>query len=97
MSTLPIPTERPPVPPSGADSMICAACAVGLAAAMIFSAFPGIDLWVSHLFYQGDGKFLFAKPGVGEVVRTLLRIIFAFACIAAVSWLHPHRASSIAS
>ncbi|MGB0086937.1 MAG: phosphatase PAP2 family protein [Rhodomicrobiaceae bacterium] len=84
MSTLPIPTERPPAPPSGADSMICAACAVGLAAALIFSAFPGIDLWVSHLFYQGNGKFLFAKPGLGEVVRTLLRIIFAFACIAAV-------------
>ncbi len=84
MSTLPVPTERPSRPPSGDYSMLCVTSAVGLAAALIFSAFPSIDLWVSHLFYLGDGKFLFSAPSAAAVVRTLLRMIFAFACVAAI-------------
>ncbi len=65
-------------------SMICVAGLAGLAAALLFSAFPGIDLAVSGLFHRSDGTFLFARPGAGEVVRDLLRVIFWLACLAAV-------------
>src|SRR5262245_11381118 len=83
MTMLPVPTETASL--RSGPSMLCATCAVGLAAALIFSAFPGIDLWVSHLFYQGNGKFALAKPGYGAVLSTLLRIISALVCFAAVA------------
>jgi lipid A 4'-phosphatase len=65
-------------------SVLCIACAAGLFAALLFSAFPGIDLAVSSWFYLGDGQFLFGWPSLGAVIRTLLRIIFALVCVAAV-------------
>jgi lipid A 4'-phosphatase len=66
-------------------STICIASAAGLFAALLFSAFPEIDLAVSRLFYLGDGTFLFSQPSVGAVIRTLLRVGFALACIASVA------------
>jgi lipid A 4'-phosphatase len=64
--------------------MLCIASAVGLAAALVFLAFPEIDLAVSGLFYLGGGDFLFERPSVGAAIRDLLRIAFALACAASV-------------
>lgn len=65
-------------------SFTCMACAAGLIAALIFSAFPDIDLGVSRLFYLGDGHFLFSRPSIGAALRDLLRTLFALVCVAAV-------------
>ena len=77
--------QAAPLPGGGGYSMICVAGLAGLFAALVFSAFPGIDLAVSSLFHRSDGTFLFARPGVGEAVRDLLRAIFWLACVAAVA------------
>lgn len=73
-----------PMPGQSAYSMCCVAGLTGLVAALVFSAFPGIDLAVSGLFHRSDGTFLLASPGAGEIVRDLLRVIFWLACAAAV-------------
>jgi lipid A 4'-phosphatase len=82
-----VPAGRPDAPVSGpgAYSMLCVAGSVGLLAALVFSAFPGIDLAVSELFYLGGGKFVLAGPGAGDALRDLLRWVFTLACIAAVA------------
>ena len=84
MSIVPAPNPEKPQSRSGVYSFVCITCAVGLIAALVFSAFPDIDLAVSRLFYLGDGHFLFAKPGIGATLRDLLRLAFALVCIAAV-------------
>lgn len=71
---------RPYSPP-----VICAACATGLLAAFLFSAFPEIDLWTSHIFYGEDGAFAFSRPSLGADIRDLLRVGFALVCTAAVA------------
>lgn len=84
MSIVPVPNPEKPQSRSGVYSFVCITCAVGLIAALVFSAFPDIDLAVSRLFYLGDGHFLFAKPGIGATLRDLLRLAFVLVCIAAV-------------
>jgi lipid A 4'-phosphatase len=64
--------------------VFCIASAAGLFAALLFSAFPEIDLAVSSWFYLGDRQFAFGWPSAGAVIRTLLRITFALVWVAAV-------------
>lgn len=85
MSMVPADSTKAPISESAAYSMLCIAASVGLAAALLFSAFPGIDLAVSRLFYLGDNAFMFSRPGAGEWLRILLRWIFILACVAAVA------------
>jgi len=84
MSLVPAGHQDAPVSSQGAYSMLCIAGSVGLLAALVFSAFPGIDLAVSELFHLGGGKFAFARDSAGDAVRDLLRLIFGLACVAAV-------------
>lgn len=84
MSLVPSGQQDSPVSRQGAYSMLCVAGSAGLLAALVFSAFPGIDLAVSELFHRGGGRFLFARSGTGEAVRNLLMLIFGLACAAAV-------------
>jgi hypothetical protein len=45
-----------------ARGLILAALAVGVIAAVVFLAFPGIDLWATGLFWRaGDGGFWLAN------------------------------------
>lgn len=83
MSIVPV-EPRQPLVPAAANSMLCVAATAGLIAALIFSAFPGIDLAVSKLFYLGGGKFMFSRPSAGDTLRELIRALFATACVAAV-------------
>ncbi|NJM34354.1 MAG: phosphatase PAP2 family protein [Rhodomicrobium sp.] len=72
--------------PAGSGcSMLCIASAAGLLAAIVFLAFPQIDLAASRPFYQGDGAFMFGAPSLGSVIRLLLRIVFALACLASIA------------
>jgi lipid A 4'-phosphatase len=84
MSLIPSGERDSPVSRQGAYSMLCVAGSAGLLAALVFSAFPGIDLAVSGLFHLDGNKFLFARSGTGDAVRNLLRLIFGLACVAAV-------------
>lgn len=70
-----------PQPPSW--SMVCIAACLGLAGALIFAAFPQIDLGVSSLFYTGDGKFLFSRGSTGNVLREAVIWLFILALIGA--------------
>ena len=59
------------------------ACAVGLAAALIFVGFPQIDLIVARLFfYESTGGFWFNYPGSWHVLRAFLW--YAFMAVVAV-------------
>lgn len=69
-------------PRPSATSVIFAACAAGLLAALVFSVFPEIDLWASGLFY--DGSFAFTHPSLGADIRYLLRLIFAALCVGSI-------------
>jgi lipid A 4'-phosphatase len=84
MSLIPSGQQDSPISRQGAYSMLCVAGSAGLLAALVFSAFPGIDLAVSQLFHLGGGKFLFARSGTGDAVRNLLLLLFGLACAAAV-------------
>lgn len=70
-----------PQPPSW--SIVCFAACLGLAGALIFAAFPEIDLGVSGLFYTGDNKFLFSRDSTGNVLREAIRWLFILALIGA--------------
>jgi lipid A 4'-phosphatase len=85
MSLVPSGRRDSPVSRQGAYSLLCVAGSAGLLAALVFSAFPSIDLAVSGLFHLGGGKFLFARSGTGEAARNLLLLIFGLACVAAVA------------
>ncbi|WP_088344012.1 MULTISPECIES: phosphatase PAP2 family protein [Rhodomicrobium] len=85
MSMVPTNPQASPITEHAAYSMLCIAASVGLAAAIIFSAFPGIDLAVSKIFYLGDNKFWFSRPSAGEVVRNLVRGLFFLACAGAIA------------
>ncbi len=65
-------------------SIVWAAACLGLAGAIIFAAIPQIDLGISSLFYQGNGKFLFGRDTTGNVVRELVRWIFILMTVGAV-------------
>ena len=78
--------EPPPQQPLfTANSLLGIAGCAGLAAALIFAAFPDIDLGVARLFYLDSKTFLFAKGTTGGMLRDLLRLVFAAACVAAVA------------
>lgn len=66
-------------------SIVWAASCLGLFGAIIFAAFPQIDLGIARLFYLGDGKFLFEKPSTGNAVRELIRWIFILMTLGAVA------------
>lgn len=74
-----------PLPLFSANSLMGIAGSAGLAAALIFAAFPGIDLSVSNLFYLDSKTFLFARGTTGGMLRDLLRLLFALACVAAAA------------
>ena len=61
-------------------SLFSAACATGLLAAFLFSAFPEIDLCALRLFYSEDGSFAFSRPSLGADIRFLLRVGFVLVC-----------------
>lgn len=78
-------TPRPEPGPSW--SMVCIAAMLGLGGALIFAAFPQIDLAVSRLFYlgnSGEQSWLFSQPSAGSYLREALRWVFILACVAAV-------------
>ncbi len=88
MSIVPVVDTAEPRNAPAPWTMVCAAAAVGLVAAFLFSAFPSIDLAVSRLFFLDDGTFLFATPGFGATVRLLLRVVFGLVAVgAAVSFV----------
>jgi lipid A 4'-phosphatase len=82
---LPVRTDPLPVVLPAPYSVFCIAAAAGFAAAVIFLAFPGIDVGFSSLFYLDKGQFLFSGGGMGSAIRTLLRIVFALACVGAAT------------
>lgn len=85
MNIVPLEPQRPVIVIADANTMICIAGCVGLFAALLFAAFPGIDLAVSRAFYLDSKTFLFAKGTTGDFVRNLLQFIFFLACIAAIA------------
>jgi lipid A 4'-phosphatase len=85
MSRLPVPSDLTLLVLPDRYSVFCTAAAAGFIAALVFLAFPGLDLAVSRLFYLGQGRFLFSAPSVGAMVRTLLIILFWIACLAALA------------
>ncbi len=52
-----------------ADRLALAWCVAVLAAALLFTAAPGIDLWVSSLFYRPGAGFPIASLPLAEWVR----------------------------
>lgn len=66
-------------------AMICIASMAGFAAALFFSAFPGVDRGLAALFYMGDGEFLFSTPDNGAWLSKLLQAIFWLVCFVAVA------------
>jgi lipid A 4'-phosphatase len=84
VNIVPLQPQGPMILRTAANTMICVAGCVGLAAALIFAAFPEIDLTVSRAFFLDDKMFLFAKGTAGSVIRDLLRLIFALACVVAL-------------
>lgn len=81
MSIVHLEPREPLIPRAAANSMVCIAGCVGLAAALIFSAFPDIDPAVSRIFYLDNKTFLFAKGSTGDVIRDVLRLAFLVACV----------------
>jgi lipid A 4'-phosphatase len=65
-------------------AIVCTACCLGLAGAILFAAFPQIDRGITSLFYLGDNKFLFGRDTAGNAVRELVRWIFILMTIGAV-------------
>lgn len=57
------------------------ALAVGFIAALTFSAFPDIDLFVAKLFYAGGGQFLAVPGGLVEGLRFIIRKLFLLAAL----------------
>ena len=55
------------------------------AAVMLFTVFPGLDLWVSNLFYAGQGYFpandVWSVRGVYQMTPWIGRVIFSSALV----------------
>lgn len=66
-------------------SIVLAAACLGLAGAILFAAFPQIDLGISRLFYLGDSKFAFGRGSTGGFVREIIRWAFILATLGAVA------------
>jgi lipid A 4'-phosphatase len=85
MSLVPVPPQEGPPAWIGGYSIVCIASVAGFAAAVIFLAFPEIDLGFSRLFYLGGGHFLFGKSGLGAGIRDLIELLFLLACLGALA------------
>ncbi|MEJ2227121.1 MAG: phosphatase PAP2 family protein [Alphaproteobacteria bacterium] len=85
MTIVPLEPQEPLILRSTAKSLVCIAASIGLAAALIFAAFPGIDIAVSKFFYFDGHTFLFARGTTGDVIRNLLRLVFVLACVGALA------------
>ena len=48
----------------------------GLAAAVIFTLWPQIDLFTAALFYEGNGRFLLKGIPLGTIPRSVFKILF---------------------
>ncbi|MEJ2117662.1 MAG: hypothetical protein P8Y36_07080, partial [Alphaproteobacteria bacterium] len=85
MTIVPLEPQEPLILRSTAKSLVCIAASIGLAAALIFAAFPGIDIAVSKFFYFDGHTFLFARGTTGDVIRNLLRVVLVLACVGALA------------
>lgn len=70
-------------PPSRA--MLCTAGCIGLLGALVFAAFPQIDIAFSRLFHTPGSGFAFAAPSAGSVLREVLRWVFILTCVGAAA------------
>jgi len=66
-------------------SIVHTAACLGLFGAILFAAFPQIDLAVSRLFYLGGNSFAFTRPGFGNLLREAIRWAFILATLGAVA------------
>lgn len=73
------PESQGPVP-----GFFAATCCVGLVAAVLFVGFPGVDFWVTDFFAFGDQAFLFNWTEPAKDLRTIFKIIFFVASVAAI-------------
>lgn len=67
-----LPTSSAQTARAGSDPYRLAACSMiagTLAATVIFSVWPVIDLWASHLFYSAQRGFLLANNPAAEAIR----------------------------
>jgi lipid A 4'-phosphatase len=85
MSLVPVPQQDRSSAWTGGYSVVCIASIAGFAAAVVFLAFPEIDLGFSRMFYLGDRHFLFGRSGLGADGRDLFEVLFLLACLGAVA------------
>ena len=53
-------------------------CAV--AAALLFSVWPELDLYSSSLFYEGEGRFILNNNPLGTIPRWIFKLLFIAFC-----------------
>ena len=51
-----------------------------LAAALVFTLWPQIDLFISGIFYEGKGHFLLIGNPLGTIPRSIFKILFVTFC-----------------
>lgn len=59
-----------------APGFVGVTCGIGLAAAVLFVSFPGIDFAVTNPFHVGKQAFLFNFDGPGKDLRRVFKIMF---------------------
>ncbi len=64
----------------GRCSLLWGALLVGLVSAVVFLAYPALDLRVTDVFYGGGRIFLFRNP-TGEVFRGFFKLLFGTAVV----------------
>lgn len=75
-----------PVPISS-TTRILVTIAFGIAAAILFIAFPDIDIYVSAFFTDATGKFHYGQALVIRFARESFNLLFAAYCVAAAAGL----------
>lgn len=73
-------SENPAVQDEG-PPVIFFAIAAGFIAAVIFVAFPGLDLFMARLFYTGGNEFMSPPHGIVEVLRYAFNKLFFLAAL----------------
>ncbi len=58
--------------------------AAGLAAALLFTLWPEIDIYTSSWFYEGNGHFVLTGQPLGTIPRLLFKLFFAAFCLTAL-------------
>ncbi len=72
-----------PASPIAPRKITITAIICGLAAALIFTLWPQIDLFTAALFYEGQGRFLLIGNPLGTIPRTMFKVLFiVFSAIA---------------